>query len=154
VKALVEIMADHPRFSSPALVKIDTDGQDAGILADAHDLLATFRPVLFFEFDPAMTRAASGGDALEIFAGLALAGYRRALFFTNLGDIVVGLDVDQWGEIATLAEYAGPGESVAYFDVCTFGPGDDLLGREVERLELERRRHHRAMRRPAGRSTC
>ena len=146
VTPLTEILTAHPRFATPALIKIDTDGQDAGILADAGEVLAGCHPTLFFEFDVAMTRAASGGDALAIFPGLAEAGYRRALFFTNLGDLVIGLDVDGWGEIATLADYAGPGEAVAYFDVCAFGPDEGDLAAAVEAAERARRQAQRAAR--------
>jgi hypothetical protein len=144
VTSLVEILTAHPRFAAPRLIKVDTDGQDAGILADAVDVLAAAHPVVFFEFDPAMTRAASGGDALATFPLLAGLGYCRALFFTNLGDLVIGLDAGSWDEIATLADYAAAGEPVAYLDVCAFGPDDAELAASVESAELAHRRDRRA----------
>ena len=143
VTPLADILAAHPRFMSPRLIKVDTDGQDAGILADADDVLASAHPVLFFEFDPAMTRAASGGDPLTTFTQLADLGYRRALFFTNLGELVIGLDRDSWREIPTLADYPSAGDPVAYFDVCAFGTDDGDLAAEVEATELARRRRRR-----------
>ena len=144
VTPLVEILRDHPRFAAPRLIKVDTDGQDAGILADADEVLASSHPVLFFEFDPAMTQAASGSNALETFPQLAALGYRRALFFTNLGDLVIGLDRDAWSEVDALSEYPAEGEPVAYFDVCAFGPDDAALAAEVEGAERTRRRQARA----------
>jgi FkbM family methyltransferase len=135
VTPLADILAAHPRFASPALIKIDTDGQDTGILLDSAEILAARTPTLFFEFDVAMTYAASRCDAMTIFPALAAAGYRRALFFTNFGSFVNGLDVDQWDEIATLVEHAAPGNAVSYFDVCAFGPDDGELATEVEAAE-------------------
>ncbi len=93
---LADILAAHPRFASPALIKIDTDGQDAGILADAGDVLAAGHPDAVLRVRPGHDpRWRPGGDALDIFPGLAAHGYRRALFFTNLGELVVGLDAGE-----------------------------------------------------------
>jgi hypothetical protein len=37
--------------------------------------------------------------------------------------------------VPTMAAEVGPGRSVAYFDVCVFGPDDVDLADEVERRE-------------------
>ncbi len=53
VRHLSSILADHPHFAKPGMIKLDTDGHDADILLQAEDVLTACQPVVFFEFDPA-----------------------------------------------------------------------------------------------------
>ena len=77
--------------------------------------------------EPILTRA---------LAMLARLGYRRALIFTNTGDLARVLEVDAWeSDVATMSAEVGPGWPVAYFDVCVFWPTDLDVADEVERRE-------------------
>ena len=123
-QSLGSILADHPNFARPALIKLDTDGHDADILLQAEAVLAACVPVVFFEFDPQMASGAGGVDPQAALELLARLGYRRALFFTNTGALADTLDADSWSSAApALTANAGPGRPIAYFDVCAFGPG-------------------------------
>ncbi len=121
--SLAQILRDHPRFAEPALLKIDTDGQDVAIIHGAADLLASVRPVLFFELDPALT----GGEEATwpVFGLLAEAGYRRALAFGNTGDLLDDVTVDDWGR-RRLAPHID-GDEVRYLDICAAAPADDAV---------------------------
>jgi hypothetical protein len=89
-KPLAQILADHPRFAEPALVKVDTDGHDVPILLAELDLLARLRPALFFEYDPHL-----GADPV-VFRRLAEIGYTTAHVYENTGELarIAGLDED------------------------------------------------------------
>jgi FkbM family methyltransferase len=79
-KPLARILEERPRFASPALLKLDTDGMDVPILLANINLLARLRPVLFFEYDPAL------GASPGVFARLAAVGYATAEWFENTGE--------------------------------------------------------------------
>lgn len=103
-RTLGAILADHPGFAEPALVKIDTDGHDVPILLAELELLARLRPALFFEYDPHL-----GADPV-VFRRLAEIGYREARVYENTGELarVAALDEDIHSEYAGLggARYA------------------------------------------------
>ena len=134
-RALEAILAEHPAFATPGLIKVDTDGHDADILVEAEGVLAAHRPIVFFELDPALARAAGGRDPQDALDLLARLGYRRALFFTNTGSLAFGLDGAAFAEARARTRHAAPGRPVAYFDVCAFGPDDAELAAAVERRE-------------------
>ena len=48
-RPIAEVLAAHPRFERPAVLKVDTDGHDAVILQAAEPVLRDAHPVLFFE---------------------------------------------------------------------------------------------------------
>lgn len=89
-RTLGEILADHPRFAEPALVKIDTDGYDVPILLAELDLLERLKPALFFEYDPYL-----GADPV-VFRRLAEIGYATVHVYENTGELarVAALDED------------------------------------------------------------
>jgi FkbM family methyltransferase len=80
-KSLADILASHPRFERPSLVKLDTDGMDVPILLANMELLRELRPVVFFEYDPHL------GAQPEIFDELRDAGYEWMLAFENTGEL-------------------------------------------------------------------
>jgi FkbM family methyltransferase len=89
-RTLRAILADHPRFAEPALVKIDTDGYDVPILLAELELLSQVKPALFFEYDPHL-----GADPV-VFRRLAEIGYTTAHVYENTGELarVATLDDD------------------------------------------------------------
>ena len=109
-RPLAAILADHPRFAEPALVKIDTDGMDIPIVLASLDLLARTKPVLFFEYDPHL-----GADP-SVFERLREAGYRTMDVYENTGELASS-GVDLGTDIHD--EYAGHG-GARYADVCAF----------------------------------
>lgn len=108
VRTLSEILAGHPGFAGPRLVKIDTDGFDVPIILAELELLARLRPVLFFEYDPSL------GAEPVVFERLFEIGYRRAHVYVNSGELIDTVDV---GEGVPMR-----GE---YVDVCTWHEDDE-----------------------------
>lgn len=107
LRTLSEILADHPAFARPRLVKIDTDGFDVPIILAELELLARVRPVLFFEYDPSL------GAQPVVFERLREIGYRRAHVYVNTGKLVGTVDLG--------AAVPMQGE---YVDVCAWHEDD------------------------------
>lgn len=107
VKSLGRILEEHPRFSEPALVKIDTDGFDVPIILGELDLLARLKPVLFFEYDPHL-----GADPV-VFQQLGEIGYTRADVYENTGELARRADLAD--DIHSV--YVGHG-GARYADIC------------------------------------
>ena len=106
-KPLARILDEHPRFSSPALLKLDTDGMDLAILVANLELLARIRPTLFFEYDPHL------GAEPGIFVRLHDVGYRAADWYENTGKLAASVTLP-----AHLHdEYVGHA-GARYADVC------------------------------------
>jgi FkbM family methyltransferase len=106
-KSLERVLAEHPRFASPALLKLDTDGQDVAILEANLELLARLRPVLFFEYDPHL------GAHPGVFEQLQEAGYRTAEWFEHTGKLAATVPLPEHFH----DEYVGHG-GARYADVC------------------------------------
>jgi FkbM family methyltransferase len=126
-KSLPDVLAGHPRFARPALIKLDTDGMDVEILLANSELLERLRPVLFFEYDPHL------GARPLVFERLTEIGYDRMLVYENTGEIVRASPLDAWPHAA----YSGHG-GARYADVCAL-PADDPAAAAVESAELELR---------------
>jgi FkbM family methyltransferase len=83
-RTLDEIVAEHPQFARPALLKIDTDGFDQRVLRGARQLLVECLPVIFFELAVTLIRDV-GDDPSTIFPMLAEMGYERARIYDHVG---------------------------------------------------------------------
>ncbi len=106
-KPLARILAEHARFTRPALVKIDTDGYDVPIVLANLELLERTKPVLFFEYDPYL------GATPDVFEQLRAIGYRRLDVYENTGEHARSIELP--GDIHD--EYVGHG-GARYADVC------------------------------------
>lgn len=116
-KPLAAILAEHPRFAEPALLKLDTDGMDVPILTANLDLLGRVRPVLFFEYDPHL------GATPEVFVALSHKGYERAIVFENFGEYREAVELADTARMDGLhREYTGQGGR-RYVDVCVLPAG-------------------------------
>lgn len=139
------LLSKHPRFVDAALVKIDTDGHDADLIVMLRPWLTTRLPVVYFEFDAVLSERAGGAPPSRALTTLLELGYERALFFTNTGEFLIALDAAAWADATALEEFGAPGEPVAYFDVCAFGPMDRALADQVEADERDLRRRRRGV---------
>ena len=118
--SLQDIVQRFPRFRSPKLLKIDTDGFDIPILRGALPWLADVRPVLFFEYDPHFLEQ-NQEDGLQALAELREIGYSKALVYDNFGDLVLGTALKEVGVLADLHAYFSGRRSQRYMDLCLFG---------------------------------
>jgi FkbM family methyltransferase len=72
----------NPTFTDLRLVKSDTDGYDVSLVPAAAAAWSESRPVLFFEYDPELTRIA-GHDPDQVWTDLASLGYRDVAVWDN-----------------------------------------------------------------------
>lgn len=128
VLPLVSILEQHPAFDTPAVIKIDTDGHDAGIIRSFAPWLADKHPVLFFEFDPRMTRSVGASDPISLFAELAVLRYSTLVLYTNTGELVGRFDAAD-DRLRGMAEELGTEPAPPYWDVVAVHDSDtDLVG--------------------------
>lgn len=74
----------HPDFADLRLVKSDTDGYDVALVPGIAAAWQASRPVLFFEYDPYLTRIA-GLDPLAVWARLEALGYHDIAVWNHAG---------------------------------------------------------------------
>jgi FkbM family methyltransferase len=89
-----ELRARHPDFADLRLVKSDTDGYEVVLVPAIAREWADARPVLFFEYDPHLTRVA-GNDPLAVWPELASLGYRDVAVWGNGGHALGRTTVDE-----------------------------------------------------------
>ncbi|GAB2779408.1 hypothetical protein GCM10027020_36120 [Nocardioides salsibiostraticola] len=112
------LRAQHPDFEDLRLIKSDTDGYDVALVPVVAQEWAHSKPVVFFEYDPYLTRIA-GLDPMAVWSELADLGYDRVAVWDN-GGALLGLSstVDVVSRAQTLAEplKGRPGKRI-YWDV-------------------------------------
>lgn len=117
---LEEILWNHPAFQKPAVIKTDTDGFDTLILRGSEALLREQHPVLFFEYDPHFIRL-SGDDPAGFLEFLLAAGYRYFIFYTNLGDLLLGMDAGENKDLlCQLTDYFSGRNILNFADVAAY----------------------------------
>jgi FkbM family methyltransferase len=120
-RTLDEILAGHPAFAHPRLLKLDTDGMDVPILLAELELLARLRPVVFFEYDPHL------GATPGVFDALRTIGYERAFVWENTGEPAGPLNLSDPASVH--GRYSGHG-GARYADIAVFHADDaELAGR-------------------------
>lgn len=77
-----QLRADFPEFDQLRLVKSDTDGYDVDLVPAVAEAWADTRPILFFEYDPYLTRIA-GNDPESVWPRLEALGYRDVAVWDN-----------------------------------------------------------------------
>ncbi|KRA38564.1 hypothetical protein ASD81_08090 [Nocardioides sp. Root614] len=119
---------EFPDFKSLRLVKSDTDGYEVILVPAIASTWAESRPVLFFEYDPYLTRLA-GNDPYAIWGQLAELGYTDIAVWDHLG---VPLARTTTTDVIVPAERLGAPvdrpRSRTYWDVAVVH-GDDTAGR-------------------------
>ena len=109
------------------LLKIDTEGFDTIILRGANDLIATQKPVIYFEYNRSNMDAIKE-DGLSTLLSLQKAGYQKVIIFDNRGRYMLTTSLDQTELLRQLHYYADENNSeIAYYDVCLFHSDDTDL---------------------------
>lgn len=80
-----ELLNLFPEFAHANLIKTDIDGWDIPLIPAIVSAWAQSRPVIFFEYDPAMTERA-GNDPHGLWRALASSGYETAAIWDNYGE--------------------------------------------------------------------
>jgi len=117
VQRLEAIALRHTKFSSPDLIKIDTDGFDFTIIQSHLEFFAANQPVLFFEYMVESKQLYD--DSLTCLKGLIDAGYTRFFVFDNFGNLISSdASIDMLRELNQyLLSNLAFGRAVNYFDV-------------------------------------
>ena len=118
---VAELRARHPGFGSLRLVKSDTDGFDVSLVPAIARAWADVRPVLFFEYDERLTRAA-GYDPRRVWDDLAGLGYDDCAVWDNGGHPLWRTSV---AEAARIAEERYPTDRRQFWDVAVAHRDDD-----------------------------
>lgn len=125
------LRAQHPDFSDMRLVKSDTDGYDVVLVPAIARAWAESRPVLFFEYDPYLTRLA-GNDAMAVWSELEELGYVDVAVWDHGGTPLTRTTTTDVREAAAAlaAQPSGRPRSRSYWDVAVVH-GADAEGRRV-----------------------
>lgn len=117
------LSAEHG-FADVALLKTDTDGFDAKVVAGARKILSAAGPVVFSEVDDTFLKT-NGDSAHGFFAMLAELGYETVAAWDNngrwLGHRSIAQGVSDW-----IARYPG-GDNTPYIDAAAFKAADRTL---------------------------
>jgi FkbM family methyltransferase len=131
--SVTELRERHPDFADLRLVKSDTDGYDVVLVPALAQAWADSRPVLFFEYDPHLTRIA-GNDPEAVWPRLASLGYRDVAVWGNGGHAVGRTTVGEIsGRMAPLEEKIGL-RKTAYWDVAVVHETDDVAIAALDKL--------------------
>ncbi|MET8948673.1 FkbM family methyltransferase [Streptomyces sp. NPDC004542] len=126
-RSLPAVLGSHPRFSSPGLVKIDTDGADPGIIVANGELLARARPVVFFEFAPLWAARTGDENPYRAVTALAEAGYRGALVYAHTGELLLLTRLTEPHVWKDLGRYTLAHGNGSYYDIAAFHTDDAEL---------------------------
>ena len=107
----------YPEFDDLRLVKSDTDGFDAMLVPAIAEVWKSAGPVLFFEFDPILTREADKRDPNAMWGQLASLGYTHLAIWDNAGDPLGQLPIEQAAEQAASLEPRPVGLGYYFWDV-------------------------------------
>lgn len=127
-----QLRAEFPDFADLRLVKSDTDGYDVALVPAIAEAWQESRPVLFFEYDPHLTRLA-GLDPYGVWRRLKALGYTDVAVWDNGGTVLGRSSVSGVEEHArVLGEAPAPrrGRARGFWDVAV-AHGEDTTGREM-----------------------
>jgi FkbM family methyltransferase len=134
-----DLRKQHPDFDDLRLIKSDTDGYDVVLVPAIAEAWSDSRPVLFFEYDPHLTRLA-GNDPDAVWPRLATLGYREVAVWGNGGHAVGRTTVDEIsGKMAPLEEKIGL-RKTAYWDVAVVHEKDEVALAALDQLVPESQR--------------
>lgn len=118
------LRAAHPAFDVVRLVKSDTDGHDTTLVPAIARAWASSRPVLLFEYDPGLTRAA-GYDPVQVWTALSSLGYSQLGIWDNVGAPFGRLATSDAAYACRLLEPPPLKRGYHYWDVAAVHKDDD-----------------------------
>ena len=121
VQTLDDLLGSYSEFSSPHLIKIDTDGFEPAILRGARNILASSKPVLFYEWHPDYYKAA-GEDTIGHADFLMKLGYVGFTIFSNRGELLLHTLLPGHETLESLAQFSHARRAVDnfHFDIAAF----------------------------------
>jgi FkbM family methyltransferase len=141
LRSLSSILATHPRFQNARLLKIDTDGMDAKIIAASSDVLERMRPIVYTEYSPIGPLEVQR-ECRATFDLLARFGYAHFHIFDNFGNHMLRLSASESKHLDELSAYLRSSRmdlkpAVFYYDICAMTEQDSDISDELLRQYLE-----------------
>ena len=133
---LDDLLADRPMGGRFKLLKSDTDGFEAHVLAGATESVRRHRPVLFLEYHPHLL-ATNGSDGLHLLKALRDESYSGAVVYDNFGDLLLTLRLDDVELLEELHRYFRGRGTDQYLDLALFHSEDDELYGSFRKSEHE-----------------
>jgi len=131
-KPLDRIVAEHPLFARPDIVKVDTDGHDFEVISGARNVLSESKPILLFE-----CASFSNGnylrECLQVLALLNECGYGHFILYDNVGNMFGCYSLSDLGPFKNLLFYQMTSD-FCYFDILVMRD-EDLF--EFYKLEVD-----------------
>jgi FkbM family methyltransferase len=121
VQTLDDLLTAYPAFSCPDVIKIDTDGFEPAILRGAKNVLASSKPVVFYEWHPDCYHMA-GEDDISHADFLMELGYDGFTIFTNRGELLLHIRRPGHDILNSLAQFSHARRRVdnCHFDVAAY----------------------------------
>jgi FkbM family methyltransferase len=121
VQTLDDLLTAYPEFSCPDVIKIDTDGFEPAILRGAKNVLASSKPVVFYEWHPDCYNMA-GEDNISHADFLMDLGYEGFTIFTNRGELLLHVRRPGHDILESLTQFSHARRRVdnCHFDVAAF----------------------------------
>ena len=121
VQTLDDLLTAYPEFSCPDVIKIDTDGFEPAILRGAKNVLASSKPVVFYEWHPNCYNMA-GEDNISHADFLMNLGYDGFTIFTNRGELLLHVRRPGHDILESLTQFSHARRRVdnGHFDVAAF----------------------------------
>lgn len=113
------------------LIKSDVDGFDVRLLPGLAHAYSDTRPVLFFEFDPHMSRETGDPEPERVWGELGALGYDHCVVWDNFGQLLGSWPIAELPEAATALEKPFSERGYHYWDVAVI-QSDDPYGYAVE----------------------
>jgi FkbM family methyltransferase len=135
---LDDVLEKYPRFSNPSLIKSDTDGFEARIMAGAEKTIKRAQPVLLLEYHPLLL-SGCGSDGLELLGRLREYKYGAAVVYDNLGYALCLTDIRSVRLFEDLHDYASR-RPFFYFDFAVFPLDRSCDARELYQRETTHRK--------------
>jgi len=121
VQTLDDLLTAYPEFSCPDVIKIDTDGFEPAILRGAKNVLASSKPVVFYEWYPdGYDRA--GEDNISHADFLMDLGYDGFTIFTNRGELLLHTRRPGHDILESLTQFSHARRRIdnCHFDIAAF----------------------------------
>ena len=125
LKTLDQTLKDESLFSKKIKVlKTDVEGFDTIILRGADEVIKTYKPILYFEYNVSNMKAINE-DGLTTLLSLRSSGYNTAIFFDAKNRYIITLPLSEKDFISQMHYYADEENSmIPYYDLCLFHEDD------------------------------
>jgi FkbM family methyltransferase len=121
------VLAAHDSFRNVRLIKSDTDGFDTTLVVGFAEECHSTHPVLFFEYDPTLTKMAGDPEPALVWKRLASLGYTVVFVWDNFGTAIASMPIGRVAELCGELERPRSERTFDYWDVAVVHSSDHLL---------------------------